>query len=84
MKSWLLLLSLLALSFSAHASEPELQVTARLVPDKNIVVGSTVRLQIDVLVETWLTAAPDLPELKLSGASVIPSNGRAHQPQTGR
>lgn len=77
MKSWLLLLSLLALSFSAHASEPELQVTARLVPDKNIVVGSTVRLQIDVLVETWLTAAPDLPELKLSGASVIPSNGRA-------
>ncbi|MDI2595548.1 hypothetical protein POF45_29595 [Pseudomonas sp. 681] len=65
------------------AAEPQLRVQAHLNPTDSIMVGSLVELQLDVLTDTWFTDAPELPELKLNGALVMPSDGHAqHLNQT--
>ncbi len=73
---WLLLGFLLAWPALAEES-PRVIVESRLVPNQQISVGGTVALEIDLLVETWFTAAPQLPALQLPGAVVTPPNGEA-------
>ncbi|MNO34197.1 hypothetical protein D3C76_242270 [compost metagenome] len=76
--------ALLALFFAlavtpVWADEPQVLVETSLQPADNIVVGSTVRLQIDVLVDTWFTQAPQLPSLDLPGAVVMPPDTEAQK-----
>ncbi|SEM45789.1 Oxygen tolerance [Pseudomonas sp. ok272] len=76
-----LLLSLLASNLLA--AEPQLRVQAQLQPATDIMVGSLVRLQVDVLTDSWFTSAATLPDLALPGALVMPPNGEAqHITQT--
>ncbi|WDY56108.1 hypothetical protein [Pseudomonas sp. PSKL.D1] len=68
---------LCCLASLAHAAEPEVRVQARLVPDTAIMAGATVNLEVDLLVDTWFTAPPELPVLQLPGAVVSPPGGEA-------
>ncbi|MNJ34818.1 hypothetical protein D3C77_295430 [compost metagenome] len=70
------LLLLLCAPLLASAA-PEVRVQSRLVPQSGVVVGATVSMQVDLLVDTWFTAAPILPKLELSGAVVTPPGGEA-------
>ncbi|MFI8481691.1 hypothetical protein ACIGCM_14100 [Pseudomonas sp. NPDC078700] len=76
MKHLILLLSLL-LPWPVLAAEPTVLVDSRLVPDKQVLVGGTIKYQVDVLVDTWLTSAPQLPPLKLPGAIVSEPSSEA-------
>jgi hypothetical protein len=73
----LLMLVCCLLSGAAWADEPELRVQTHLDPADSVVVGATVQLQLDVLVDTWFTSAPQLPDLTLPGAVVTPPGGEA-------
>ncbi|MFV3290343.1 hypothetical protein ACNFBR_16540 [Pseudomonas sp. NY11955] len=73
----LVLLVLAGLATLASAAEPEVRVQARLVPDTPVMVGATVTLEVDLLVDTWFTAPPELPVLQLAGAVVSPPGGEA-------
>jgi len=73
----LALLLLICLAGQVHAADPEVRVQARLVPDTTIMTGATVNLEVDLLVDTWVTDAPVLPALQLSGAVVSPPGGEA-------
>src|SRR5690349_17361641 len=76
-------LLLYLISTATLAAEPELRVQANLQPAGQVMVGSLVELQLDVLTDTWFTSAPTLPDLKLSGALVMPPDGHAeHLNQT--
>ncbi|RJG11074.1 hypothetical protein D3879_15520 [Pseudomonas cavernicola] len=59
------------------SAAPKVLVEARITPAGTAVVGSTLHLEVDVLVDTWFTAAPQLPPLQLSGALVTPPGGEA-------
>ncbi|MBO9549251.1 hypothetical protein [Pseudomonas sp.] len=59
------------------AADPEVRVDQRLVPDTPIMLGATVSLEVDLLVDTWFTDAPVLPALELPGAVVQPPAGEA-------
>ncbi len=72
--AWLLLL---CLPWLVQAAEPEVRVQQRLVPADGAVVGGIVALEVDLLVDTWFTAAPVLPKLELPGALVTPPSGEA-------
>jgi hypothetical protein len=79
----LLMLVCCLLSGAAWADEPELRVQTHLDPSDSVVVGATLQLQLDVLVDTWFTRAPQLPDLTLPGAVVTPPGGEAqHLTQT--
>ncbi|MBO3277952.1 BatD family protein [Pseudomonas schmalbachii] len=56
-------------------AEPKVLVESRLQPGGEVVVGRTLDLEVDVLVDTWFTAAPQLPTLELPGALVTPPAG---------
>lgn len=73
---WALLL-LLCLWRTGLAADPEVRVQARLVPDTPVMVGATLSLQVDLLVDTWFTDAPVLAPLQLPGAVVSPPSGEA-------
>ena len=80
--SFTTILLLCLFSTATLAAEPELRVQARLQPTAPL-VGSLVELQLDILTDTWFTDAPTLPDLKLSGALVMPPDGHAeHLNQT--
>ena len=68
---------LCCLAVLAHGAEPEVRVQSRLVPAGSAMVGGTVNLEVDLLVETWFTAAPVLPKLDLPGTVVTPPGGEA-------
>ncbi|NVZ83955.1 BatD family protein [Pseudomonas yamanorum] len=70
---WLLLL----VTGPLWAVEPQLRVQAQLVPGNDVVVGEQVQLQVDVLTDTWFTAAANLPPLQLPGARVQAPDGEA-------
>lgn len=76
MKALLTLLCAL-LAWPALAEEPQVLVEASLQPAEGVVVGATVRLQVDVLVDTWFTQAPQLPTLDLPGAVVMPPSSES-------
>jgi len=71
------LFMLCCLTGLVHAAEPEVRVQARLVPATPIMTGATVSLEVDLLVDTWFTDAPELPALQLAGAVVTPPSGEA-------
>ncbi|GLZ86341.1 hypothetical protein Pres01_23920 [Metapseudomonas resinovorans] len=73
----LVCLLLLCLPWLVQAAEPEVRVQQRLVPADGAVVGGIVTLEVDLLVDTWFTAAPVLPKLDLPGALVRPPTGEA-------
>ena len=68
---------LLLLAGPLWAAEPQLRVQAILLPGSSVVVGEQLQVQVDVLTDTWFTAAATLPDLKLPGARVQPPNGEA-------
>ncbi|MBO3273839.1 BatD family protein [Pseudomonas schmalbachii] len=72
----LALLVLLMLSLAAVA-EPEVRVRTSLVPADPVMVGGTVQLQVDLLVDTWFSTPPQLPKLELDGAMVSAPSGEA-------
>lgn len=74
------LLALLCLLLSVTVSAaPDVRVRSSLVGEDAAVVGGTLQLQVDVLVDTWFTAAPVLPKLELDGALVSdPSSEATH------
>ncbi|WP_447802690.1 hypothetical protein [Pseudomonas serbica] len=76
-------LLLCLISTTTLAAEPDLRVQATLQPADTAMVGSLVELRLDVLTDTWFTSAPTMPDLKLPGALVMPSDGHAeHLNQT--
>ncbi|UCO95867.1 hypothetical protein LF844_14245 [Metapseudomonas lalkuanensis] len=75
----LLTLLLCCLPVWVLAAEPEVRVQARLVPADKVLVGGTVGLEVDLLVDTWFTAAPILPKLDLPGTVVNPPGGEAQK-----
>jgi len=68
---------LLILASPVWAGEPQLKVEAQLVPGTNVVVGEQLQLQVDVLTDTWFTAAASLPPLQLPGARVQAPDGES-------
>lgn len=68
---------LLMLATPVWAGEPQLKVEAQLVPGTNVVVGEQLQLQVDVLTDTWFTAAASLPPLQLPGARVQAPDGES-------
>jgi hypothetical protein len=75
MKHLLLLLGLY-LPLLAMAA-PDARVQTHLVPGGDTVVGATVELQVDLLVDTWFTQPPVLPVIDLPGATVSAPSGEA-------
>ena len=76
MKAWIVLLGMLACMPRAIA-EPQVRVETRLLPQAPYQVGSTLRLEVDLLTTTWFTQAPQPAALHLPGALVSPPNGQA-------
>jgi hypothetical protein len=56
---------------------PQALVRTQLVGADNAVVGGVVMLQVDLLVDTWFDAPPELPALEVAGAVVSPPSGEA-------
>lgn len=73
----LLTILLLSLSLPTLAAEPDVRIQSRLVPADGVSVGGTLQLEVDLLVDTWFTAAPVLPPLSLAGAVVAPPSSEA-------
>ena len=73
----LLLILLCSLQPILALAEPKVLVEAQLVPEGKALVGGTLNLQVDVLTDTWFTAAPQLPKLDLPGAQVTPPSSEA-------
>lgn len=67
----------LCLSLPVLAAEPDVRIQSRLVPADGVSVGGTLQLEVDLLVDTWFTAAPVLPPLSLVGAVVAPPSSEA-------
>ncbi|MGH8432883.1 MAG: hypothetical protein ACRERX_00015 [Pseudomonas sp.] len=66
-----------------EVASPTVLVETRLMPAGTAIVGGTLHLEVDVLVDTWFTGAPQLPPLQLPGAVVMPPNSEAtHLNQT--
>jgi hypothetical protein len=76
MTRWLCILFWLA-SPMALAAEPQVRVETRLSPAAPYLLGSTIRLEIDLLTSTWFTRAPQPAELHLPGALVSTPTGQA-------
>jgi hypothetical protein len=70
-------LILCLLTTATLAAEPDLRVQTHLQPATSVMVGGLVELQLDVLTDSWFTSAPTLPDLKLTGALVLPPDGHA-------
>lgn len=75
MTRWLWLLCLLG--HLAWADEPRVRVETRLSPAAPYLLGSTLRLEIDLLTSSWFTQAPQPAELQLPGALVSAPTGQA-------
>ncbi|AGI24302.1 hypothetical protein H681_12160 [Pseudomonas sp. ATCC 13867] len=61
----------------ALAAEPQVKVRSQLLPADSVLVGGTLSLQVDLLVDTWFSDAPRLPKLNLDGAVVSEPGGEA-------
>jgi hypothetical protein len=74
-----LLFLLVCLPWLAAAAEPEVKIRSQLLPADSVMVGGTLSLEVDLLVDTWFSQAPQLPPLKLPGAVVSePSSEATH------
>ncbi|MCY1497002.1 Oxygen tolerance [compost metagenome] len=75
---WLALLLALVATLAA-AAEPEVRVRTRLAQADSPMVGGTLELQVDLLVDTWFSSPPQLQKLELEGALVsAPSSEATH------
>ena len=72
-----ILLALLLLLPELVFAGPQVSVRAELLNGDRAVVGGTVALQVDVLVDTWFSSPPELPSLVLDGAVVTAPGGEA-------
>jgi hypothetical protein len=72
-----LLLCCLLPQLAGADDAPQLRVESRLQPSGTATVGGTLQLQVDVLVDSWFTSPPKLPELQLPGALVRAPGGEA-------
>jgi len=52
-------------------TEPRVRLRSRVSPEGTVMVGQPARFTVDVLVTTWLTGAPEYPQLELPGAIVV-------------
>lgn len=74
-----LLLSLLFWPLLGLAAEPVVKVRAQLLPAESVMVGGTLTLQVDLLVDTWFSQPPELPSMTVAGAMVSePSSEATH------
>ncbi|WPO98100.1 hypothetical protein SFA35_15740 [Pseudomonas sp. HR96] len=55
----------------------QLRIETHLEPASGAVAGQTLQLQVDVLTDSWFTAAPQLPALEVANAVVTPPSGEA-------
>jgi hypothetical protein len=76
MRGWLLIATLLACMGQALA-DPQVRVETRLQPAAPYQVGSTLRLEVDLLTTSWFTQAPQPAVLDLPGTLITPPNGQA-------
>lgn len=76
MSRWLLMICLLV-CMGLAAADPQVHVHARLQPEPPYQVGSTLRLEVDLLTTTWFTQAPEPAALDLPGTLITPPNGQA-------
>jgi hypothetical protein len=61
------------------AAAPQVLIETRLEPAAGAVVGQTIQLQVDVLTDTWFSAAPVLPSIEVDNAVVsAPSSEARH------
>ena len=75
---WLALLLALVATLAA-AAEPEVRVRTRLAQADSPMVGGTLELQVDLLVDTWFSSPPQLQKLELEGAlDSAPSSEATH------
>jgi len=72
-----LLWVLLACAPLFASAAPQVRIQSRLIPETGVMVGGTLSMEVDLLVDTWYTAAPVLPALELPGAVVTPPGGEA-------
>lgn len=68
---------LLVLAPLCAVAAPQTLVRTQLVGADDAVVGGVVTLQVDLLVDTWFDAPPELPPLQVPGAVVSPPSGEA-------
>lgn len=70
-----ILTMLFALPTTAATQEleqsPKVILRTSLEPDANPVVGQQVQFHVDLLVDTWFTQAPQVPEIKIPGAITL-------------
>ncbi|NRH28364.1 BatD family protein [Pseudomonas sp. MS19] len=79
---FLLILSLLLVG-RAMADEPKLVIETRLSPNTQVLVGGVIKLEVDLMVDTWFSKPAQLPKLELPGATVSePSSDPTHLNQT--
>ncbi len=50
---------------------PAVILRTSLEPEKNLVVGQQMLFHVDLLVDTWFTKAPQVPEIKIPGAITL-------------
>ena len=67
--------TLFALPATAATQEsensPQVILRTSLEPEENLVVGQQVLFYVDLLVDTWFTQAPQVPEIKIPGAITL-------------
>jgi hypothetical protein len=71
------LMFLICLLPSLALAAPQVSVRSELLNGDKALVGGTVTLQVDVLVDTWFSSPPELPRLAIDGAVVTPPSGEA-------
>lgn len=76
MKSWYGLI-LLVIPGWLLAAEPQVRLEQQLVPGDQVLIGATIELRIDLLVDTWFTDAPRLAALSLPDTLTSPPSGEA-------
>lgn len=75
MRAWFSLCLLLCYLPAEAANRAALE--GRLLPEGSVRVGQTVVLELDIIVDSWFSAAPSLPALMVDGALVTAPNGAA-------
>ena len=67
--------TLFALPATAATQEsensPQVILRTSLEPEENLVVGQQVLFYVELLVDTWFTQAPQVPEIKIPGAITL-------------
>lgn len=77
-RAWVCLAAFICLP-PCVAAAPQVRIETRLEPAAGAVVGQMIQLQVDVLTDTWFSAAPGLPSVEVDNAVVsAPSSEARH------